>query len=557
MAATSSGRRARTAAHTLARYGRRHRRWLALGMLGSVGLVACRLAIPWPLRWVLDAATGAAPSQAAGVRDPVLQAAMLYFLIAIGLGAFELLQRLNLGRFASLLVRDFRSATVQGASGSGLRSDSKGGDLIARVVGDSARLRADLNGILVHASSNGLLFIAVSTVMFLVSPFFGALFLGSGLIVLGIGWTTSRPVERNARKQRKKEGRYAGALLAKLDGSRSEPKPRLRGSGTQREMRGARMMGKASLLSHAILGAAVCLGLLVGVRAVRDGTMASGELFLFSAYALTVHRRMVQVGRQTARFGKVVATTNRLGVLIESGMNSGAERVELGTSLRLHKLRLRAGQPERRAPLRTVDMELEAKSRIAVVGPTGSGKSHLLRLIAGREKARGGEISWAGMPISSRALAKRVGFVPPNLTFPRHRLRDLLDVDTAEEAPKELEDTLRGLGVWSLLTGFPDGLDAEVGSADLSSGEAQALGLARFALSNPCSIWVCDGPLDGLSRRRAERRIETMLKHAEDRTLVVSMSRAVCLDRFDRILMLRRGRITFDGPPADLKPKAA
>ena len=109
--------------------------------------------------------------------------------------------------------------------------------------------------------------------------------------------------------------------------------------------------------------------------------------------------------------------------------------------------------------------------------------------------------------------------------------------------------------MWSLLRSFSDGWDAEVGSADLCAGEAHALALARLVLSNPCSIWVLDGSLEGLSRRKAECRIDAVVKRAEGRTLVMSMSHAMGLDRFDRILVLRRGRIAFDGPPADWKTR--
>jgi ABC-type multidrug transport system fused ATPase/permease subunit len=553
--APASRGRSRETIQTLRRFGRRHRRWFAVGTLGSIGVVVCRLAIPWPLRWVLEGATASGTSSGVTSLDPILEAAGFYLVLAIALGGFELLQRVNLGRFASLAVRDLRSAAARSASRSGARVDSKGGDLTARVMGDSARLRADLNGVLIHASTNGLLFLAVSAVMFAVSPFFGVLFLGSGLVVLWIGRWTARHVEENARKQRKKEGRYAGALRAGLEGSRSEALSGLGGSGTQREMRAARMMGRSSVLAHAILGSAVCIGLVTGVGAVRAGTMAPGELFLFVAYALTVHRRMVQVGRQTARFGKVVATTQRLAALVDAGAaDATPQSLEPSAALSLRDVRLARAERGRRVRLKTLDLAIAPGSRIAVVGPMGAGKSQLLRLLAGYEDPRRGEIVWGDAPVSRDTLATHVGFLPPTSSFPRRPLRDHLDMN-GDGACLAVEETLRGLGLTSLLRNLPDAWSAEVGSADLSTGEARALALARLAVTDPRPVWVLDGCLEGLSRQKAERRIDAVVERAAGRTLVMSMSHGVGLDRFDRVLVLRRGRITFDGPPADWKSR--
>jgi ABC-type multidrug transport system fused ATPase/permease subunit len=547
--------RVRATLRILRRYARRHSRWFALGTVGSVGVVACRLAIPWPLRWVLEGVAGSGTSTVV-VRDSILRAALVYLGIAVALGIFELIQRVDLGRFTSLLVRDLRSAAVRGASLSGPSLDAGGGDLTASVVSDSARLRADLNGVLIHASTNGLLFLAVSAVMFWVSPFFGALFLGSGLVVFTIGWVTSRAIERNARRQRVKEGRYAETLRALLEGPTATEHTSLGAGGTQREMRAARLMGRASLLAHGILGAAVSAGLLMGARSVQDGTMTSGELFLFVAYALTLHRRMVQVGRQTARFGKVVATTNRLASLIRPEVVApGDERVVLDVSLQLRDLRLPRGQRGRRSRLEPVDTSIGPRSRVAVVGPLGSGKTQLLRLLAGHERPRCGEILWDAEPIPSDTLARRVGFLPARVTFPRQPLHEALGLTQAAAAAPEIRETLRGIGVGSLLRGFSAGWEVAVGSADLSPGESYALVLARLVLSNPCSLWVLDGAVEGLSRRRAERRIDAIVERAAGRALVMSMSHATGSDRFDRIIGLRRGRVVFDGPPAAWKTR--
>jgi ABC-type multidrug transport system fused ATPase/permease subunit len=548
------------AMRTLARYGRPHVRWLALGTAGSIGVVLCRLAIPWPLRWALEVAGGEAPSAGGafvGAGNPILEVAAVYLAVALALGISELVQRVNLGRFSSLLVGDLRTAAVRAtASRSEAQSPEQIGDLTARVIGDSARARSDLNGILVHASTNGLLFLAVSGVMFTFSSFFGLLFLGSGMVAIAIGAKTSRSVEVTARRQRKKEGRYAGALRAGLEGTGFDDLSGLNQSSGQKQMLGTRLITQSSMLVHAVLGASVCIGLVYGANAVQAGTMAAGELFLFVAYALTVHRRLVQVGRQAARTGKLVASTNRLQSLLGTRAKVREPAlIELQTGLHLRGAKIRPAEGRRRARMRTVDTTVVPGSKVAVLGHVGSGKSSLLRLLAGREPRHRGEVMWGDESISRRALSERVGYVPESPEFPSRPLRETLGLLGSDDPKPAADETLRRVGARRVIRGLPDGLDARVGSFELTSNEARAIDVARLLLSDPCAIWILDGVLEGLPRKRARRRLDEILERAEGRTLVLSMSHAIGLRRFDRVLALRRGRIAFDGTPAEWKSR--
>ena len=77
----------RLTAGALSRYGRSHRRWLAIGLVGTLGVVLARLMIPWPLRWALDLVQpGDAPPPLAGADGSVLPIALAYVAIAVVLG---------------------------------------------------------------------------------------------------------------------------------------------------------------------------------------------------------------------------------------------------------------------------------------------------------------------------------------------------------------------------------------------------------------------------------------------------------------------------------------
>ncbi len=558
MSGSDGGRtreRYRAAFAVLAAYGRAHTGALALGIGGAVGVVVCRLAIPWPLRWALE--TAAWQPVAFPGADPLLAITLAYLGIAVALGGSEHLQRLHLGRFTAQTVRDLRAAAAHGITRAPTRDAVPLGDATARVIGDSARLRSDLAGIAIHASANGMLFLAVTAIMFAVSPFFGAIFVVSGAIASAIGVVTARRVEPTARRQREKEGRYAEALHAGIENPDEDSAEILQsGSAERKELRTTRLMTRSSWLVHGVLGASVALGLWLGVREVRSGQMVAGELFLFVAYALTVHRRMVQVGRQVARSGKIVASTNRLVAL--TATRTPWPRPAL-SPLR-NALRVVAGKvpsDRARARISRVALSLEPGSRVAVLGSPGSGKTSLLRLLAGRTSGFKGEIFWDETPVDRDAELLRacVAFLDEKPSFGRRPLWDHLGLPDDADPDPPRKETLRRIDAWQVARRISRSLSTPVASAQLSVGEARALALARILLGDDSSLWVFDSVLEGASRKKAVQRLDEIFRRAAARPVVISMGRAVGLDRFKRVLVLRRGRIVFDGTPGEWRDR--
>ena len=116
------------AIRTLVRYGRRHRFWLGIGTAASIGVVLFRLALPWPLRGVVEVVF---PKGTQGGKllvdylpawgDPVLWLGAFYLILAFGAGLFELFQRTNIMRFAAHTVHDLRADAVRALAASGKR----------------------------------------------------------------------------------------------------------------------------------------------------------------------------------------------------------------------------------------------------------------------------------------------------------------------------------------------------------------------------------------------------------------------------------------------------
>jgi len=451
-----------------------------------------------------------------------------------------------MAKFATHTVHDLRAAAVRGAARRGGQDDP--GELIARIIGDAARIKESLKGILIHASQNGLLFLGVAVVFVFISPKLSAYFFAGGVIAIAIGVYTSNQVATVFRKQRKKEGAYATALFQGLEND-SLDLDRLNQSSATKDVRITKMMTLSSLVVHVALAATTGIAVWAGSGQVKAGSLSAGDLFLFITYALTVHHRVVQVGRQLSRSGKVMACVDRIGSLIDESAPAAPVARPLAASIRLEAAGLGTEERTRIGPL---DLVLKAGSRVAVLGETGSGKSSLLRLLAGVESPDRGRIRWDDEDLSERSadLQARGGYLGQETAFTRARIWRILGVAGAEAPSPETVDLLKRIGAWPIISRLPRGLKEKVGSPDLSRNEARILRLGAILLGT-APVWLMDGPFDGLSVRRARRCLNVLLDKLGSRTLVVALARPVALEKFDRVLALRDGRIRFDGTPQE------
>jgi len=548
-------------------YGRRHVLVLVQGILASIGVVLFRLAMPWPLRGIVEIIFQD-PSRKSSFLvdilpsygDPALWFGGAYLVFAAGAGTVELVQRVAMKRFAAQAVHDMRGAAACGA----LHWQNRGGapaELIARVIGDSARIKAGLSGILVHGFQNGLLYIGVSILLLILSPHLAIFFLGAGALAILIGLRASAPVAASAQKHRRKESAYAVAVHEAMEtGTADASSARLNTSSARKDVETTRLVSLSTLLVHIALAATLGSGLWFGCTRVKAGFSEPGELFLFVAYTLTVHRRMVQVGRQFARGGKVLACAIRVGQLIpKNGKTSAASRVygPLESNIRLQRVRLDSLRSKANKPrLRSCDVTIQAGTRVAVLGPMGSGKSSLLRILAGVEHPSKGTISWDDVRILhyDDKLNQQVGFLPHAPVFSPQPLWRILGLSGPQvTVPKETELVCRELGLDKFVRRLPKGMREKIASATISPTEARSLRLASI-LTGPDSVWVLDDPLtSAASKKKALRRLETIFTQAKGRTVIMAVSSSRVLTRFDRVLVLRRGRIVFDGTPDEWK----
>jgi ATP-binding cassette subfamily B protein len=206
--------------------------------------------------------------------------------------------------------------------------------------------------------------------------------------------------------------------------------------------------------------------------------------------------------------------------------------------------------------LEDLSFRIAPGEHVAIVGPTGSGKTTVIRLLCRLYEPQRGRILLDGVDIRELPVAtlrKRLGVVLQDTFLFSGSVADNLRLD-ADLDDAELERLCGALGLGELLRGLDAGLATELRErgGNLSSGERQLLAVARVAIRDP-SVLVMDEAtafLDPSTEATLQRDLDRLL---QGRTAIVIAHRLATVEAADRILVLRRGRLVEEGNHRQLR----
>ncbi|NBE83717.1 ABC transporter ATP-binding protein [Micromonospora rubida] len=343
-------------------------------------------------------------------------------------------------------------------------------------------------------------------------------------------------------------GRTARRLDVAIEGQR------------QAQQRAIRISILGSSVGELAAGLALAGVVVLGVTLGVDGTLSVGQLTAF-LFLVTLFIQPVQIATEVLNEAQNAIAGWRRVLDVLDAVPDVADPAERGRELPSGPLDIRfAGvgfaYPGGPPVLHDVSLEIPAKSRVAVVGETGSGKTTFAKLLTRLMDPTGGEVLLSGVPLSQvrfASLRTRVVMVPQdgflfdatvgeNVRFARPELTD-----------GELTAAFTELGLADWLDGLPAGLDTPVGERGeaLSVGERQLVALARAYVADP-DLLVLDeatSAVDPATEVRLQRALDAVTR---GRTTLAIAHRLSTAQAADEVIVVDRGRIVQRGPHDEL-----
>lgn len=304
---------------------------------------------------------------------------------------------------------------------------------------------------------------------------------------------------------------------------------------------------------------ATALVVLIGGRLVVSDALSVGTVALFVLSLSNLFDPVQQLSQLFNQLQSAGAGLHKLFDLLDTDVDvpERDDPVELPAAGAIEVAALTFGYAAGHAPvLRDVDLTIAPGERIALVGPTGAGKSTLAKLIARFYDPTEGHVRFGGVDLRDASLAslrERIAVVPQEGFLFNGTIRDNVRVAREGASDAEVDAALAAIGVLDRFAALPDGLDTEVRErgSRLSAGEKQLVSMARAALADP-AVLVLDeatSSLDPGTEAVVEAAVERLM---EGRTTVVIAHRLTTAARADRVGVVEGGRLAELGPHAEL-----
>jgi ATP-binding cassette subfamily B protein len=552
--------------------------FLLLAVLDS----ALTVAVPLILKSIVD--DGVTPKRA----DVVVWLALAVAAIAIVDAGVSLLQRWYSARVGEGLIYDLRTEVFIHVQRQPIAffTRTQTGSLVSRINSDVMGAQQAFTSTLSGVVSNLVSLVLVAGAMFFLSwpitlaslllvPLFllPARYMGRRLAAL-----TRQQMQLNAELGGRTTERFnvAGALLVKLFGRPADEEREYRERAAGVRDTGVKIaMNSRVFYTSLLLVASLATALVYGAGGVLavHGDISVGTLLALAAllgrlYGPITALSNVRVDVMTAMvsFERVFEVLDLKPLVVEApdavALPAGPVSVDLDSvhfsypsadevsleSLELVSAGDRKGGGE---VLHGVDLHIAAGQLVALVGPSGAGKTTITGLVARLYDPTTGSVRLAGQDlrqVSLDSLRETVGVV----TQDAHMFHDTIRANLAYARPDatdaDLERVLRSAQIWDLVSGLPQGLDTVVGDRGhrLSGGEKQRLAIARLLLKSPGLVVLDEATahLDSESEVAVQRALDTALA---GRTALVIAHRLSTVRGADLIAVVDDGRVVETG----------
>lgn len=316
----------------------------------------------------------------------------------------------------------------------------------------------------------------------------------------------------------------------------------------------ARVSGLFLPILHSFTGFSFLLVLWYGGMRLLQGEITLGNFLMFNVYLGVLVWPMVAMGWVVNLMQRGSASMLRINQLLQEvpTVASPASPLPMPRPFRgeivLEHVGLRFAETE---VLKDVSLEMPAGSTIAIVGPTGCGKSSVAHLLPRLHDPTSGRVTLDGVDLRSlnlRELRQTIGFVPQESFLFSATLAENISFGVPGASDDQIEAAARMAGLAPDIEGFPNGYQTMIGERGLtlSGGQKQRTAIARAILREP-GILVLDDALSSVDTETETRILDALRGVVESRTTIVISHRASTIRNADRIFVMEGGEVVEEG----------
>ena len=329
----------------------------------------------------------------------------------------------------------------------------------------------------------------------------------------------------------------------------------------RRALRLVQLMGMLWPTLEFILGVSMMITLLAGGHLVLAHRLSVGDFVAFNTYMIQLIFPIIAVGWVINIFQRGTASLKRIDELLKSepaiddrSADPGiAPDTVLDGEIELRHLNFSYGETP---VLRDISLRIPARSSLAIVGPTGSGKSTLVNLLTRLYEAPEGSLLIDGRPIRDYPLAvlrRNIGVVPQETFLFSETIRENIAFGAPHADAEEILEASGAAHIRLEFEEFPQGFETMVGERGmtLSGGQKQRAAIARALVRRP-AILVLDDALASVDTYTEERILGGLSGYAATCTTILISHRVSTVRHADRIAVLDKGRIVELGGHEEL-----